>query len=144
MKNREILIEIRGNKFTEDEIDDMLIDYINIGEKIYKRNIKLVDTNIKNFIKKYRKNGMNIINKKRNLKQFFNSAKLIYELAEFYLCENNTNYNKYIYQLNKNDKGSKVYLYLKGNEELVLIYNSLSSFLENWFIYKKIGGMKFE
>lgn len=73
-----------------------------------------------------------------------NSAKLIYELAKFYLLSDNTSYNKYVYMLGKNDKGSKVYLYLFGNKEVALIYNSLPIFLENWFIYKKIDGIKFE
>lgn len=137
-----VIAEIKGNKYTETEIDNMLIDYINIGENIYKRRTKVIQILIKNFTKKYRKYGVSIIGKKRNLKQFLSSAKLMYELAEFYLCSNNINYNKYVYMLGKNDKGSKVYLYLSGNKELVLIYNSLSIFLENWFIYKKIGGMK--
>ena len=139
-----VIAEIKGNKYTETEIDNMLTDYINIGENIYKRRTKVVESLIKDFIKKYRKYGVNIIGKKRNLKQFLNSAKLMYELAEFYLCSNNVSYNKYVYMLGKNEKGSKVYLYLDGNKELVLIYNSLSIFLENWFIYKKIGGIKFE
>lgn len=137
-----VIVEIRGNKFSEEEIDGMLNDYINIGENIYKRRIKVVESLIKDFIKKYRRNGMNILSKKRNLKQFLSSAKLMYQLAEFYLC-NNESYNKYVYMLNKNLKGSKVYLYLQGEKEIVLIYNSISNFLESWFIYKKVGGINF-
>lgn len=138
-----LIIEIRGNKFSKEEIDNMLNDYINIGENIYKRRIKVVESLIKDFIKKYRKNGMNILSKKRNLKQFLSSAKLMYQLAEFYLC-NNKSYNKYVYMLNKNLKGSKVYLYLQDDKEIVLIYNSISNFLENWFMYRKLGGVIFE
>lgn len=138
-----IIVEIRGNKFTEEEIDNMLSDYINIGENIYKRRIKIVESLVKEFIKKYRKNGMNILSKKRNLKQFLNSAKLMYQLAEFYLCHNEKSYNRYVYMLNKNIRGPKVYLHIKGNKELVIIYNSLFNFLDNWFIYKKLGNITF-
>lgn len=138
-----IIVEIRGNKFTEEEIDSMLSDYINIGENIYKRRIKIVESLVKEFIKTYRKNGMNILIKKRNLKQFLNSAKLMYQLAEFYLCHNEESYNRYVYMLSKNIKGSKVYLHIKGNKELVIIYNSLFNFLDNWFIYKKVGNITF-
>ena len=85
---------------------------------------------------------MNIITKKRHLKQFLNSAKLIYQLTGFY-SYNNT-YDKYVYTLNQNLKGSKVYLHLKDEKELVVIYNSISSFLENWFIQRKWGDLENE
>lgn len=137
-----LIIEIRGNKYNEREIDEMLNDYINIGENIYKRRTKVVETLLKAFIKKYRKKGFKIISKKRNLKQFLNSAKLIYQLAEFYLC-NNLNYDKYVYMLTRNLKGAKVYLYLNYEKKLALIYNSIPNFLESWFIYRKLGGVIF-
>ena len=87
--------------------------------------------------------GMFIINKKRNLKQILNSAKSIYRLAEFYLCNETLNeYDKYVYVLSQNIKGPKVYLHIKDSKELVLIYNSISTFLENWLIYKNIGGVR--
>ena len=137
-----ILVEIRGNRYTEEEIDNMLFDYINIGENVFKKRATVVDTLITNFSKKYKKHGLNIIGKKRNLKQFLNSAKLMYKLAEFSLCNNPESYDKYVYMLRKNDKGSKVYLHLQNEKELVIIYNSVISFLENWFIYKNILSTK--
>lgn len=143
MKEQEIIIEIKGNKYTEKEVDEILTDFINIGENVYKRRKKVVETLLKDFNDKYKKMGMFIINKKRNLKQILNSAKSIYRLAEFYLCNETLNeYDKYVYVLNKNIKGPKVYLHIKDSKELVLIYDSISIFLENWLIYRNIGGVK--
>lgn len=135
-----IIVEIKGNKYNEIEIDNMLNDYINIGESTYKRRLKIVESLIKEFIKKYRKNGTNIIGKKRNIKTFLNSAKLMYEFAEFYFINNDLNYNKYVYLLGKNDKGSRVYLHILGKKEIVIVYSSLSNFLESWFINRRMGG----
>lgn len=134
-----IIVKIKDNKYTEIEIDNMLNDYINMGENIFKRRIKVAYKLLKDFENKYDKDK-SIIGKRRDLKQFLNSAKLMYELAEFYLCSNT--YDKYIYILNKNHNGVKVHLYF--GEKLGLIYNSLPTFLENWYIYKKIGKINFE
>ena len=93
---------------------------------------------------KYKNRGSFIISKKRNLKQFLNSAKLLYRLAEFYLClEDMKFYDAYIYQLNKQEKGAKVTLRIKEEKELVFIYNSIPTFLESWFIYRKLGVILF-
>lgn len=135
----EIIVEIRGNKFTETDIDNMLIDFIILGENVYYKNQKNVEKLIKTFVKKYKRDGMNIITKKRHLKQFLYSAKLIYQLTGFYSYKNT--YDKYVHILNQNLKGSKVYLHLKDEKELVVIYNSISSFLESWFIHRKWGDL---
>lgn len=132
----EVIVEIRGNKFSEIDIDNMLIDFIMLGENVYYKNQKNIEKQVKAFVKKYKRDGMNIITKKRHLKQFLNSAKLIYQLTGFYSYKNNT-YDKYVYTLNQNLKGSKVYLHLKDEKELVVIYNSISSFLESWFIHRR-------
>lgn len=131
----EVIVEIRGNKFSEIDIDNMLIDFIMLGENVYYKNQKNIEKLVKAFVKKYKRDGMNIIIKKRHLKQFLNSAKLIYQLTGFYSYKNT--YDKYVYTLNQNLKGSKVYLHLKDEKELVVIYNSISSFLESWFIHRK-------
>ncbi len=131
----EVIVEIRGNKFSEIDIDNMLIDFIMLGENVYYKNQKNIEKQVKAFVKKYKRDGMNIITKKRHLKQFLNSAKLIYQLTGFYSYKNT--YDKYVYTLNQNLKGSKVYLHLKDEKELVVIYNSISSFLESWFIHRR-------
>ena len=135
----EIIVEIRGNKFSEMDIDNMLVDFILIGKNVYYKNQKNIQNLTKIFLKKYKRNGMNIITKKRHLKQFLNSAKLLYQLTEFYSYTNT--YDKYVYILNQNLKGSKVYLHLKDEKELVIIYNSILSFLESWFIQRKWGDL---
>lgn len=131
----EVIVEIRGNKFSEIDIDNMLIDFIMLGENVYYKNQKNIEKQVKAFVKKYKRDGMNIITKKRHLKQLLNSAKLIYQLTGFYSYKNT--YDKYVYTLNQNLKGSKVYLHLKDEKELVVIYNSISSFLESWFIHRR-------
>jgi len=134
---KEIIVKIKGNKFSEIDIDNMLIDFINLGRSVYNRDQKNIEKLMKFFLKKYKKSGMNIISRKRHIKQFLNSAKLIYQLTDFYSGKNM--YDKYVYTLNRNQKGTKVYLYLKDEKELVVIYNSISSLLENWFIFRKWG-----
>ena len=139
-----IEVEIKGNKYSTLQIDDMLNDYINIGENIHKKRGKVVSNLINEFMNKYKNRGSFIISKKRNLKQFLNSAKLLYRLAEFYLClEDMKFYDAYIYQLNKQEKGAKVTLRIKEEKELVFIYNSIPTFLESWFIYRKLGVILF-
>ena len=71
-----VIAEIKGNKYTETEIDNMLIDYINIGENIYKRRTKVVQILIKNFTKKYRKYGVSIIGKKKKSKTILKLCKV--------------------------------------------------------------------
>ena len=46
-----LIIEIKDNKYTKDEIDNMLNDYISIGENVFKKRTKVVETLIKQFIK---------------------------------------------------------------------------------------------
>lgn len=46
-----VIAEIKGNKYTETEIDNMLTDYINIGKNIYKKRTKVAQTLIKDFTK---------------------------------------------------------------------------------------------
>lgn len=139
-----IEVEIKGNKFDTLQIDEMLNDYIYIGENVYKKRTKVISNLITDFMNKYKNRGTFIISRKRNLKQFLNSAKLLYRLAGFYLCVDDMKfYDSYIYQLNKQEKGAKVSLHIKEEKELVLIYNSIPTFLESWFIYRKLGGVIF-
>lgn len=138
-----IEIEIKGNKYCEQEIDRMLIDYINIGENVYKRRNNVVEHLIDNFIAKYKKDGKEIVNKEKNIKRFKNSAKSMYKLAEFYLYDSKF-YDKYVYMISRDYKGSKVYLHIKEDKEIIFIYNSLQVFFENWFIYKRIGVMNYD
>lgn len=133
-----IEVEIKGNKYSKKEINNMLNDYLEIGENVYKYRGKKSEELLRNFLKKYQKNGTIII-KSKYKKQFLNSAKELYKLAEFAICTKSLSYyDKYIYQLNRNLKGGRVYLYLKGELEIGLIYNSIPSFLENWYILKRI------
>ena len=138
-----LIIEIKDNKYTKDEIDNMLNDYISIGENVFKKRTKVVETLIKQFIKNYSKSGTEILSKKRNLKQFLNSAKIMYKFAEFYICNNKESYSMYVYILNKNLKGTKVFLRIKEEKEIIIVYNSIFNFLENWFIYRRVGGFYF-
>lgn len=132
-----IEIDIKGKKYTDLEINQMLCDYISIGENVYKRRNKIVDNLIKDFKSKY---GESIIDKKRNLKIFLNSAKSMYKLAEFYLCQSDMSvYDKYIYNLSKVRKGARVTLSMIGEKKLEFVFENLLSFLEFWFIYTRIG-----
>lgn len=132
-----IEIDIKGKKYTDLEINQMLCDYISIGENVYKRRSKIVDNLIKDFKSKY---GESIIDKKRNLKIFLSSAKSMYKLAEFYLCQSDMSvYDKYIYNLSKVRKGARVTLSMIGEKKLEFVFENLLSFLEFWFIYTRIG-----
>ena len=132
-----IEVDIKGKKYTDSEINQMLCDYISIGENVYKRRSKIVDNLIIEFKNNY---GESIIDKKRNLKIFLNSAKSMYRLAEFYLCQSDMNlYDRYIYNLSKVRKGARVTLSMIGGKKLEFVFDNLLSFLEFWFIYTRIG-----
>ncbi len=134
-------VEVRGNKYTVTEIDEMLKDYLVIGENVYKLKKKVVDDLLYSFENKYRKIGFPFIRKEKYIKYFLYSAKELYKLAEFYFCGNSfEDYDKYVYQINKISKGVRVYLNINNDKSLCLIYNSLPFFLENWFIIRRIMG----
>ena len=136
-----INIEIRGNKYDFTEIDEMLKDYLFIGENVYKLKKKVVDDLLYNFENKYRKIGFPFIRKEKYIKYFLHSAKELYKLAEFCFCNNSLgDYDKYVYQVNRNSKGTRVYLNINEEKSLCLIYNSIPFFLENWFIIRRILG----
>ena len=52
---KEIIVKIKGNKFSEIDIDNMLIDFINLGRSVYNRDQKNIEKLMKFFLKKYKK-----------------------------------------------------------------------------------------
>ena len=137
-----IIIEIKGNKFTKKDIDNMIIDYINIGKYYYYKKNLYAETLLKEFIKKYKNNGTSIIIlKKRNIKNYLSSAMLLFKLGEFYFYPERYSYGKYMYILCKLQKGTKVTEY-HIDSKIVICHNSIPAFLENWYIREKFGVME--
>jgi len=132
--------EIRGNKYSIEELDDMLNDYLIIGENVYKLRKKKVEILFKKFIEKYHNTGLPIITKEKYKKQFLSSAKDLYNLAEFYFCQNAESFleDKRLYTLRKDLKGARVYLYFKDEACIGIIYDSIPFFLRNWFILRRV------
>ena len=138
-----IIVEIKGNTFTKKDIDNMIIDYINIGRCYYLKRSIYAETLLKEFIKKYRNNGNPIIIiKKKNKNNYLNSAMKLYKLAEFYLYPEEIE-NKYTYNLCKLIKGTKV-SEINIDSKIEICHNSLPAFLERWYIREKFGVHKDE
>ena len=121
--------EIRGNKYNIDDLDNMLSDYLNIGENVVKLRKKKVDELYNNFVKKYSNNSQLII-----------KAKELYQMAEFYFCQKAESFleNYRTYHLRKGLKGAKVYVYFKKDACIGIIYDSIPCFLLEWFIFRRV------
>lgn len=139
-----IEIDIKGNKFSKEDIDEMLSDLIMVGKYFFVGNEKKARTLLTDFNAVYKKGGAPIITRERNIKNLLNTSLFLYKLTSYCFCKKSyvedDLYNDNCFILNKQDKSIKVYVYLTGIKEVVLCYNSLSSFLENWYIMKNFGG----
>ena len=131
--------EIKGNKYNINDLDNMLSDYLNIGENVVKLRKKKVDELYNNFVKKY-SNSTQLIIKEKYKKQFINSAKELYQMAEFYFCQNSESFleDYRTYRLRKGLRGSKVYVYFKKDTCIAIIYDSIPCFLLEWFIFRRV------
>lgn len=134
--------EIKGNKYNINDLDNMLSDYLDIGENVVNLRKKKVNELYNNFVKKY-SNNKRIIIKEKYKKQFINSAKELYQIAEFYFCQKSESLLKdyKTYHLRKGLKGAKVYVYLKKDACIGIIYDSIPCFLLEWFIFRRVMGV---
>ena len=135
-----ITAEIKGNRYNIEDLDNMLKDYLIIGENLYKLNKNKVEELFRIFIKKYSNYGIPIISKQKYKKQFLNSAKNLYQMAEFYFCNKAESYlEEYrTYHLSRNLKGARVFVYFKSDACIGIVYDSIPNFLLDWFIIRRV------
>lgn len=65
-----ITAEIKGNKYSEYDLDNMLTDYLTIGENVRMLRKQKVEELFRKFVEKYSRNGIPIITKEKYKKQF--------------------------------------------------------------------------
>lgn len=135
-----ITAEIKGNKYSEYDLDNMLTDYLTIGENVRMLRKQKVEELFRKFVEKYSRNGIPIITKEKYKKQFINSAKELYQMAEFYFCKKAEAFleDYRTYHLSKNLKGARVFLYFKEDACIGLVYDSIPNFLLEWFIVRRV------
>lgn len=135
-----VTADIKGNKYNVDDLDDMLKDYLEIGENVCRLKRKKVEELFRKFIEKYSNTGTPIITKDKYKKQFINSAKELYQMAEFYFCQKAESFleDYRTYHLSKNLRGARVFVYFKEDACIGVVYDSIPIFLMEWFIARRI------
>lgn len=135
-----VTADIKGNKYSVGNLDNMLNDYLKIGENVHMLKKQKVEDLFRKFVEKYSNTGVPIITKEKYKKQFISSAKELYQMAEFYFCHKAESFleDYRTYHLSKNLKGARVFVYFKEDACIGIVYDSIPNFLLEWFIVRKV------
>lgn len=135
-----VTADIKGNKYSVKNLDKMLTDYLTIGENVCMLRKQKVEELFRRFVEKYSNKGIPIITKEKYKKQFINSAKELYQMAEFYFCQKAESFleDYRTYHLSKNLKGARVFVYFKEDACIGIVYDSIPNFLLEWFIIRRV------